>query len=265
MIEVKYKRGKNPNSRNGWKKGENHTGMLGKTHSKETRNKISDANKANPTRYWLGKKRPNIAKQMSERVVSDETKKRMSESQKGKKMPPRSKEHLARLSKNNARYWQGKKQSVTTRTKRSNSMLEVLDGEMPKNTRESGTYGNIKRGWYDINGKEMFFRSKWEANYALYLDFLIKQNQIKGWEFEKDVFVFHKIQFGTRSYRPDFKVFNNDDSIEYHEVKGYMDSKSKTKLKRMTKYYPDTKIVLIERDTYSDIKKKLGRVCGFFD
>ena len=122
---------------------------------------------------------------------------------------------------------------------------------MPKNlsypSMGKGKFDNIQRGWYKINGKEIFFRSKWEANYALYLNFLSSQRQIKKWEYESEVFIFHERKFGIRSYRPDFKIYNNDNTIEYHEVKGYMDSNSKTKLKRMKQYYPKIKIVFIDK------------------
>src|SRR3990167_4727338 len=128
-----------------------------------------------------------------------------------------------------------------------------------------GGYSRGRIGKYDIgNKKNMFFRSSWEANYALYLDFLIKNKEIKSWEFEKDTFWFEKIKRGVRSYKPDFKVITNKDLIEYHEVKGWMDAKSKTKLKRMTKYYPKIKMVLIDEDCYKDIKKKLGKALGFY-
>jgi len=122
----------------------------------------------------------------------------------------------------------------------------------------------IQRGGYNIGGIEYYFRSKWEANYALYLEFLKDKKEIQSWEYEKDIFVFDKIQFGTRSYRPDFKIKNNSGGIEYHEVKGYMDGKSKTKLRRMAKYYPDVKIVLIDQTFYKDIQKKLGKMIGFY-
>jgi len=125
-------------------------------------------------------------------------------------------------------------------------------------------YSNTRIGTYDINGKDYFFRSAWEANYALYLDFLIKQKEIKKWEYEKDTFWFEKIRRGVRSYKPDFKVFNNNGSIEYHEVKGWMDSKSKTKLKRMDKYYPEVKLILIDAPVYRDIKNKVGGLLKFY-
>ena len=134
---------------------------------------------------------------------------------------------------------------------------------MPANIGRQGKFGNIKRGYYNINGVEYFFRSKWEANYALYLNFLIAEGKIKKWEYEKKVFVFDAIKFGIRSYRPDFGIYNIDDTIEYHEIKGYMDAKSKTKLKRIKKYYPDIKIVLID-SKYMKSLNKWSKLLGFF-
>lgn len=146
------------------------------------------------------------------------------------------------------------------------TLSDKLAGKMPKNMMigSNGAFPNVKRGYYDINGKNIYFRSKWEANYALYLDFLVKQNQIRGWDFEPDTFVFHQIQFGTRSYTPDFRVIENNNKVVYHEVKGYMDSKSKTKLKRMGKYYPEIKLILIERPFYMDLVRKLGKTLNFW-
>lgn len=122
----------------------------------------------------------------------------------------------------------------------------------------------FQQGDYECSKGLQYFRSKWEANYALYLDWLIKQKQILNWEYEASTFFFDKIKLGTRSYRPDFQVFNNDGSIEYHEVKGYMDSKSKTKLKRMKKYFPNVKVVLIEQKFYLDLLKKMKGIIKFY-
>lgn len=140
-----------------------------------------------------------------------------------------------------------------------------LAGKMPANLLyNSSGYSNIQRGYYDINGTTIFFRSKWEANYALYLDFLIDHKEIYKWEFEPETFMFENIKLGTRSYTPDFKVFLDESNFEYHEVKGYMDSKSKTKLKRFAKYYPQHKLILIDGKQYNLIKKQVGKLCGFF-
>jgi len=138
-----------------------------------------------------------------------------------------------------------------------------LMGKMPKNTSCYNQYKNIQSGRYKIGNKNIFFRSKWEANYSLYLEFLIKYNKIKSWKYEVDVFVFENIKFGTRSYRPDFKVINTNNSIEYHEVKGYWDKKSITKMKRMKKYYPDIKIIIIDSERYKEIGK-FSKLYGWY-
>lgn len=125
-------------------------------------------------------------------------------------------------------------------------------------------YSRCKIGTYDINGVSYFFRSRWEANYALYLDFLIKSKKIKKWEYEKETFIFEKIKRGTRSYKPDFKITNTNDSIEYHEIKGWLDSKSKTRLKRMELYYPQIKLILIGNKEYKELLKKMGGILKFY-
>lgn len=142
-----------------------------------------------------------------------------------------------------------------------------LVGKMPKNLGYevgSGSYANVQRGDYECSKGTVYFRSKWEANYALFLDFLLKSGEIKNWEFEPDVFVFEEIKFGNRSYRPDFKVFRNNDTIEYHEVKGYMNSSSKTKLRRMEKFYPEVKIVLITQLEYNAIYKQFNKILKMY-
>lgn len=149
---------------------------------------------------------------------------------------------------------------------RKMQMSNRLKGIMPKNLNYTNGcgYPNVQRGDYECSKGTHYFRSKWEANYALFLDFLIKTGEIENWEYESDVFMFDKIKLGTRSYRPDFKVFNKDGTIEYHEVKGYMDSCSKTKLKRMGIYFPEIKLILIERKYYMEILKKLKGIVNFY-
>jgi hypothetical protein len=229
----------------------------GKPLTEEHKRKIGESSKGRVP-WNKGKLCPDQSKRMKNRIVSNETREKMSKSHRFM-----SKENRAKISKRmmGNTYRLGIKHSLATRQKISNGEV----GKMPKNMQNGGAYSNIKRGYYNINGKDIFFRSKWEANYALYLDFLIKQRQIKSWTYEKDVFIFEKIKFGTRSYRPDFKIYNNDDTFEYHEVKGYMDARSKTKIKRMAKYYPKTKLVIIDSATYKDIRKKIGKMLKFYE
>lgn len=110
----------------------------------------------------------------------------------------------------------------------------------------------------DLNN--LFVRSSWEANYARFLNWQKAQGAIKDWEYEADTFEFVSIKKGSRFYTPDFKVITSDDSIEYHEVKGWMTDKSATKLKRMAKYFPAIKLVLIDKNAYQNLAKQLKRL-----
>jgi hypothetical protein len=127
---------------------------------------------------------------------------------------------------------------------------------MPKRDANQG-----KRG--DLGG--LYVRSAWEANYARYLNWLIQIGQIKDWDYEPDTFEFHKIKRGTRFYTPDFKITNTDGSIEYHEIKGWMDAKSNTQLKRMAKYYPDVKVKVIDADAYKALKRDVSNFILFWE
>jgi hypothetical protein len=103
----------------------------------------------------------------------------------------------------------------------------------------------------DLNGQ--YFRSRWEANYARYLNWLVKQGEIEKWEYETDTFEFVPVKRGNKFYTPDFKIFNRDGSIEYHEIKGWMDNDSRVRLTRMARYYPQVKLIVIEKDAYKAI------------
>jgi hypothetical protein len=123
-----------------------------------------------------------------------------------------------------------------------------------KTQRKNGNYdrkhGSWKQDWRTIGGKTKFFRSRWEANYARYLEFLKQNGKILDWLHEPETFWFLEIKRGSRSYLPDFKVINIDGSHYWVEVKGWMDDRSKTKLKRFAKYYPQEKLELIRANWF---------------
>lgn len=114
-----------------------------------------------------------------------------------------------------------------------------------------------KQGWREVNGVRIFFRSRWEFNYALYLDFLRRVGKLILWEHEPETFWFEKVRRGTRSYLPDFKVQLTNGSFEYHEVKGWMDARSKTKLKRMAKYHPKVVLRIIRADWFRTVGRQM--------
>lgn len=102
---------------------------------------------------------------------------------------------------------------------------------------------------------DTYFRSRYEANYARYLNFLMANGEpIEKWEFEPDTFEFKKIKRGVRFYTPDFKVTFKDGHIEYHEVKGWDYPKGKTARKRMAKYYSYLKLVLVDEEFFKAVR-----------
>ena len=129
------------------------------------------------------------------------------------------------------------------------------------NGKDTNYRGNWKAKWRTIGGKKKFFRSAWEANYARYLEVLKINNCIKDWFHEPETFWFEKIKRGVRSYLPDFKVINLDDSHEWKEVKGWMDDKSKTKLKRFAKYFPKEKMTVIDKKWFNENSSKMKIAC----
>ncbi len=96
-------------------------------------------------------------------------------------------------------------------------------------------------GWRKIGRRKIYARSIWEANFARYLQWC----QVP-WAHEPRTFWFKGIRRGVCSYLPDFRATSLNGKIVYYEVKGYMDKKSATKLKRMKKYYPDIEIHVID-------------------
>lgn len=128
-----------------------------------------------------------------------------------------------------------------------------------KDSRQRSVAGKRK----DLENR--YFRSKAEANYARFLNHCIKSKQgdIVRWEYEVKEFEF-PIKRGNRFYKPDFKVWKKDGTYEWHEVKGWMDAQSKTKLKRFKQFYPEegAKLVLITMD---DINKIAGTFARLID
>jgi len=116
-------------------------------------------------------------------------------------------------------------------------------------------HSGSKSGWAEIGGKRNYFRSSWEITVAAYYEFLKRHKLIQEWEYEPTVFWFNEIKRGVRSYKPDFLITRNDGTTYYVEVKGWMDNKSKTKLKRMAKYYPNVVVEVIDGAKYKEINK----------
>lgn len=137
------------------------------------------------------------------------------------------------------------------------NLSESHIGRRPKNF--NGYCVQTKQGWISFpNEKKYYMLSTWERNIARYFEFLKSHKEIIDWFYEPKRFVFEKINFGTRTYLPDFLIKNKDGKDYYVEVKGYMDKESATKLKRMKKYFPEIEIRLIQKQDYMEIKKSVA-------
>lgn len=131
------------------------------------------------------------------------------------------------------------------------------NGTLVGQNRESATR---RAGWRIIGQSRKYYRSRWEANYARYLEWLAAAGKVVSWEHEPETFWFDGIKRGSVSYLPDFRVTMPDGSVEYHEVKGWMDSRSRTKIKRMAKYHPGVKLVVIDSKAYAAIERAVGGI-----
>lgn len=163
------------------------------------------------------------------------------------------KHHSENVKKEMSRNRKNKKLNLSK--KQRQAMSDRASKMMIERIKNKGNiYSRANVGWYKIKNRKFYFRSGWEVVYARYLEWLKDNNKISEWEYEPKTFWFEKIKRGIRSYTPDFKIYNWTGSSEYHEVKGFMDKKSKTKIKRMTKYYPEILLIVIDKCKYEPIK-----------
>jgi hypothetical protein len=166
-------------------------------------------------------------------------------------------ETLAIVSESSKRQWANMRLTQTglmapEARKKSNERLQKAK-ELMDPTRN---YSRANAGKRPDLG-EIHFRSSWEANYARYLNLLMKMKIVEWWDFEQETFWFETIRRGVRSYKPDFRVkYKNDPIVEYVEVKGWITAKDRTKWKRMKKYHPRIKLVVVGKKQYETIRNK---------
>jgi len=117
-----------------------------------------------------------------------------------------------------------------------------------------------KAGWREISGQKIYARSRWEANYARFLEFQREKKLIQEWQHEPETFWFEAVRRGTRSYLPDFRVADMAGAVVFHEVKGWMDPRSITKLKRMKKYHPAVTVRVIDSKWFKANNRIMSKI-----
>ncbi len=124
-------------------------------------------------------------------------------------------------------------------------------------------YSNIQSGDYKIGQKTYHFRSKAEANYALYLNFLLAQKQIKKWRYEPQFYEF-PVKHGATRYLPDFEITKLNGTLELHEVKGRWTGRARMQVKRMAKFYPEIPLIVIDMDYMRTLYRQVGKLLKFY-
>lgn len=116
---------------------------------------------------------------------------------------------------------------------------------------------NFNRPTHEFaDGRIITFRSNWECNFTFYLEWLKKRGEIKNWEYEPE-----RISWIGGSYLPDFKVWRNDGTYYYAEIKGA--PKGINKFKRAKKECKGITFELWNSEAYKELKKKMGRILNF--
>lgn len=123
-------------------------------------------------------------------------------------------------------------------------------------------YRSNVAGERTIGGKTYYLRSLWEINYCQYLEFMKRHGKIIDWEYEPYCFKFPKEAHDGPpfQYLPDFKVTMLDGSVEWHEVKGFMNPGSKKKIKRLKQHYPEVNLIVIDKAWFRANNPKLSRL-----
>jgi len=112
-------------------------------------------------------------------------------------------------------------------------------------------------GWRTIGGQKHYFRSLCEIRYALWLQYQKEREWIYDWDYEPKTFWFEGIKRGCVSYKPDFQVFLTAKTWCWIEVKGWMDPRSITKIKRFRKYFPEEELRVIDKEFFKTNNAKL--------
>lgn len=107
-----------------------------------------------------------------------------------------------------------------------------------------------EEGWRSFGKQCLWFNSKWEANYARYLEMLTVCDVFVKWFYKPCAF---SIKSKRDEYSPTFKIFRKDGSHFWVEIG---DTKTDSNLWKKTLYfkmeYPEETLIFPDRDWFKD-------------
>lgn len=139
--------------------------------------------------------------------------------------------------------------TVKRRRRLKGDPTNSTEAAIKKSGVKGNAYRHTKTGYRpDI---DIIARSSWEANLARVL-------WIHGikFEFEPEIFTY-PIKRGVKGYVPDFRIGHpKSKDWAWIEVKGWLDARSKTKIRRFKKYYPDdfARLIMVVSKSSTDAK-----------
>lgn len=171
---------------------------------------------------------------------------------KNPKMPSKGPERLSNRSK--AITWAKNALRLKTCSATPRIKKTVKKCDVPKPDKK------FKQAWREFGGRRIYYRSSWESNVGRYLQWQKERGEIQDWFHEPKTFWFDGIKRGCVTYLPDFQIVKLDGTHEWLEVKGFMDAKSKTKIARFRKYFPEEKLRILDAKWYNLNKEKLSLI-----
>lgn len=215
----------------------------GKKHSKKARQRMSKANKGRAA--W----NKGLTKEDHSSIMQ------YAKKQIGRKYSPEARKKMSEAAKNTYRMgrvpWNKGKIGCYSKE----TCLKMSRSGVKRTLRQGSSSG---RGGYRAD-LGCYFRSSMESNVARWLDWLIANGKIYNWVYEPQTFVFPE-SYGPKYYVPDFRITYADGSHYWIETKGRMDHRSKLKIKRLRKHYPNEELVVMNWDEYKELGKKFGKM-----
>jgi len=135
----------------------------------------------------------------------------------------------------------------------------------PSNVVIVGGYSSRWQGWVEFEDYRFYAKSKYERDYSLFLQYRKKQGELLSWVYEPKRFSFKEFyDRGQLFYTPDFYLTLSSGKTEYHETKGFLNSPSKSKIRRFEKHYPEEgPITLIDASWFKSHYKLIHTLPGY--